>query len=152
MVVWWSFKDFLGPGWEMEWVGMIQMPWSYTTHTFCLASGTLLRKKCLCMLDLLFTFLLVSTWEYCQKQGVMLAGLSKAQYYYLCLKAFSSALFEGEKVAWREREATWMSQCKGCKYAAKEPCTTTWCPLSITTKLLIRSMQTSVTSSQSMLT
>lgn len=34
----------------------------------------------------------------------MLAGLSKAQYYYLCLKAFSSALFEGEKVAWRERE------------------------------------------------
>lgn len=106
-------KGFLGSGWEMEWIGMIQMTWGYSTLTCCLASGTLLRKKCLCMLGLLFPFLLVSTREYCQKhagctfQGPALLFLSQSfQQCTFCRregKAFSSAQFEGGKVTWRER-------------------------------------------------
>lgn len=51
-------------------------------HHSCLLSGIrdTAQKKCLCMPGLLFPFLLVSTWEYGQKQSIMLAGISKAQY------------------------------------------------------------------------
>lgn len=92
-------KDFLGPGWEMAWIGT---PDDLELHYSCLLSGirdTAQKKSaCVCL-----AYSSPSCW-YPLENTVrnMLAGFSKAQYYYFCLKAFSSAHFEGEKVAWRE--------------------------------------------------
>lgn len=83
---------------------MSQMTWSPPLLPAGWHQGGCLKKTCLCMPGLLLPFLLVSASGCSWKQGIMLGRLLEDPVLlFLCLKAISSADFEGQKVAFKRK-------------------------------------------------